>query len=241
MPRTCLVTGGVQGIGRAIVQQFKARGDHVIVFDYIPADDERVVALRNASIDYYVVDISSVQSIRDGFSQIYTDFPDMTLDVLVNNAGVARDNLAIRLKEADWDTVMNVNLKGLFFCCQQALTRMVPKRNGAIINISSIVGQTGNPGQVNYAASKAGVITLTKTLAQEYGSRNIMINAIAPGHIVTQMTQGLPEKIQEYIRSRISLRRFGTPEDVARVVAFLSSDEAAYINGQVINVDGGLF
>lgn len=230
-----LVTGGVQGIGLAIVEKLLGRGDNVFVFDIVGEDSEQVSNIKKLGAKYITVDISSFDSIKKGFLQI------PNLDLLVNNAGVTKDGLAIRMSEQDWDFVFNVNLKGTFFCCQQAIKKMMVRKKGYIVNLSSIVGITGNPGQVNYAASKAGVISLTKTLAQEYGVRNILVNAIAPGFIQTSMTNKLPEQIKGEIISRISLKRLGKPEEIANLVCFLSSGMADYITGEVLNINGGMF
>jgi len=230
-----LVTGGVCGIGRGIVERLLKRGDNLFVFDVFPASSEKVKQLESMGVNYFRVDVSCVDSIRKGFDQIEK------VDLLVNNAGVTKDNLAIRMSEQDWDFVLNVNLKGAFFCCQQAVKKMIKQKFGYIVNISSIVGQVGNPGQANYAASKAGVIALTKSLAQEYASRNVLVNAIAPGFIQTEMTDKIPQKFKELALQRISLRKFGTPKDVAEIIGFLSSGCADYITGQIFNVDGGMF
>jgi 3-oxoacyl-[acyl-carrier protein] reductase len=232
-----LITGGAQGIGRAIVEKFLARGNRLFVFDILPPDDERVAFLGDC---YIQVDISSVDSIKSGFTRLLSILEENSLDILVNNAGIARDMLAIRMSEADWDAVLNVNLKGAFFCAQQALKRMVKQKKSYIVNISSVVGLVGNPGQVNYAASKAGLISVTKTLAKEYSSRNVLVNAVAPGFIQTQLTDKLPERVKGQALAHIPLKRFGTPDDVANVVSFLTSGQADYLTGQVISVDGGM-
>jgi 3-oxoacyl-[acyl-carrier protein] reductase len=238
-----LVTGGVQGIGKAIVEKLIERGDQVFIFDRLPSDDPRVQDLLKKSISYFSLDISSSESVKNGFSQIsqILDSSKSNLDLLVNNAGITKDNLALRMSEQDWDSVLDVNLKGAFLCCQQALKRMMRQEKSYIINISSIVGKNGNIGQSNYAASKAGLIALTKSLAQEYGSRNILVNAIAPGFIQTEMTEKLPQNVKDLILSRIALKRFGSTEDVANLVSFLSSGYADYITGAVIDLNGGLF
>lgn len=237
-----IVTGGARGIGREIVSLLQKRGDNVFVFDIFDANSDIVNNLKN--INYLKVDISSLDSINSGFDSVFEiikNFENKNLDLLVNNAGITRDNLAIRLKESDWDAVLDVNLKGSFFCAQQAIKKMLKQDKGYIINISSIVGITGNIGQANYAASKAGIIALTKSLAAEYGSRNILINAIAPGFIKTDLTEKLPDEIKKTILNRISLKRFGTPVDVANLILFLSGGSADYITGQIIGLDGGLF
>ena len=236
-----LVTGGCGGIGFAIVTTLLSRGDKVVVFDCIEEGDDRVSRLKNLGAIYIKVDISSPQSIQDGFAILQKDFDGENLSILVNCAGVTRDNLAIRLSEAEWDLVLDVNLKGTFFCCQNALKLMIKKRCGYILNLSSIVGLEGNAAQVNYASSKAGIIALTKSLAKEYSSRNILINSIAPGFIETSMTDKIPENIKKMALDRISVKKFGKPQDVANLVEFLTSGKADYINGEVIRIDGGLY
>jgi 3-oxoacyl-[acyl-carrier protein] reductase len=220
-----IVTGGMQGIGKSITEALRLRGDSVTVFDCVPEAD-------------ICVDVSNVESIRTGFEKFFS--VNDRLDILVNNAGIARDSLAIRLKEEQRDSVLDVNLKGAFFCAQEALKKMIKQERGYIINISSIVGIIGNPGQVNYSASKAGLIAVTKTLAREYGARNILVNAIAPGFIQTKMTESLPDNIKKAAMNSIALKRFGTPQDIANIVAFLTSGAADYITGQVIHLDGGM-
>ncbi|MFA5074718.1 MAG: 3-oxoacyl-ACP reductase FabG [Candidatus Babeliales bacterium] len=241
LQKNIIVTGGLQGIGRAIVQRFLDNNNNsVFVFDYINKDDQKVFDLQNAGAKYFCVDISNIESIKNGFEQVYNILQNQNLDILVNNAGITKDNLAIRISEKDWDSVFAVNARGTFFCCQQAIKRMIKQNKSYIVNISSIVALSGNAGQANYAASKAAVISMTKTLAQEYGSRNIMINAISPGFIQTQMTDKLSEKIKENILNRISLKRFGETQDIANLVYFLTSGQADYITGSVIDINGGL-
>ncbi len=237
-----LVTGGVQGIGRSIVDILISRGDNIFVFDIVDNNDDRVIDLKKLGVNYYKVDIGSVESIKSGFKDLfsYLDNNNLTLDILVNNAGVARDSLAMRLKEFDWDFVLDINLKGAFFCCQQALLKMIKNKISYIINISSIVGLVGNPGQVNYAASKSGLISITKTLSREYASRNILVNAIAPGFINTQMTEKLSDKVRKEALNNIPLNRAGTVKDISYVVEFLTSGRADYITGQILNVNGGM-
>jgi 3-oxoacyl-[acyl-carrier protein] reductase len=235
-----LVTGGLQGIGRTIVKKLLARGDTVFVFDIVSSEDQKVKELQQKGVTYFSVDVSNVNSIEYGFTQLYAFLNGQNLDILVNNAGITRDTLALRLKESDWDMVLDVNLKGTCFCCKYAIKRMMRQKKSYIINMSSIVGRTGNIGQVNYAASKAGIISLTKSLSAEYGSRNILINAIAPGFIQTDMTIQLSDTVKEEILRRISLKRFGMPDDVANVVVFLTSGNADYITGAVIDLNGGM-
>lgn len=235
-----LVTGGLQGIGRATVAALCARGDAVIVFDRVTADDQAVADLltQHPGVRYMQVDIASVIAIKDGFSRLFNDIPQ--LDLLVNNAGITRDILALRMSEQDWDLVLDVNLKGAFFCAQQALKQMIKQPKSYIINVSSIVGVTGNVGQANYAASKAGLVAMTKSLAQEYASRQVLVNAIAPGFIQTPMTDSLKENYKQEIISKIPLKRLGQPGDIAKLIVFLSSGAADYITGQIIHVNGGL-
>ncbi len=235
MSKTSLVTGGLSGIGKAITEKLIARGDKVYIFDYLSKEE----LILHPSIGYFQVDISSVDSINKGFTKLFAEL-NSTLDIVVNNAGISLDALAIRLSEEHWDKVLDTNLKGMFFCAQNAIKHMLKNKIGYIINISSIIGQRGNPGQVNYSASKAGVIALTKTLALEYGSKNILVNAIAPGFIETRMTSKLSEFVKQKVLERIALKRFGTADDIADLVLFLTSGNANYITGSVINVDGGI-
>lgn len=252
--KNVVVTGGASGIGRAIVAQVQQQGDTPIVIDCLALDHDAVVNLASQGIAYVQADVSSGASVKEAFAQIdqilvggfrgerpTLNNASKNLDVLINNAGITRDGLVLRLSESDWDAVLAVNLKGAFLCSQQALKRMIRQEKSYIINIASVVGLHGNAGQANYAASKAGIIALTKTLAQEYAARNVTVNAIAPGFIQTAMTDRLPIEVKEMARSRIALRRFGTPEDVAHLVSFLMSGNADYITGQVIALDGGMF
>ena len=239
MPNSnALVTGGARGIGRSIVRTLSARGDKVFVFDCLPTSDSLVADLFKNNVSYIQADLSSVDSIKNGFIQLFSKIK--TLNLLVNNAGITRDNLALRLSEKDWDDVLTVNLKGSFFCSQQALKCMIKQPVSYIIFISSIVARLGNPGQANYSASKAGLIALTRTLSREYASRNVCVNAIAPGFIDTPMTQKLSDEIKQKALEHIPLNRFGTGQDVANLVDFLSSGRADYITGQVIEVTGGM-
>jgi len=235
---TSLITGGARGIGRAIALQLHKRGDRVIVFDCLPDTEHDIYTLRDLGIVYIQVDVSSSVSIKQAFE--HPELMGISIDLLVNNAGITRDNLALRMSEADWDAVLDVNLKGAFLCAQYALKKMIKQDRGYILNISSIVGLVGNPGQVNYAASKAGLIALTKTLAKEYAGRSILVNAIAPGFIQTPMTDKLPDSVKQKALDLIPLKRFGTVDDIAHVIEFLSSGRADYITGQVIEITGGM-
>ncbi len=240
--KAALVTGGLRGIGRAIANELHTRGNRVFVFDIAPETDPSVLELCSHDIGYIPVDVSNATSIKMGFEKLFTTLADeqKSLQILVNNAGITRDTFALRMNETDWDSVINVNLKGTFLCTQHALKHFVKQEKSYIINMSSIVGIHGNIGQVNYAASKAGLIGLTKSLAQEYASRNTLVNAIAPGFIQTPMTDKLSDDIKQNILSRIPLKRFGTPQDIAHLVSFLSSGNADYITGQVLEITGGM-
>jgi len=241
--RTIVVTGGSKGIGQAICVAFAAPGTDIFFnFSSEESTGRKTVNLITAaggSPKSMRVNVSSEKEVSAFFKTVV----DLTgrIDVLVNNAGITRDNLLLRIKETDWDAVMDVNLKGAFFCTKAAARTMIQQRSGRIINITSIAGVAGNPGQANYSASKAGVIGLTKTAARELASRNITVNAIAPGFIETEMTAELPENVKSAIISQIPLGRAGTVEDVARMAVFLASDAAGYITGQVIHVNGGMY
>jgi len=185
------------------------------------------------------LDVTSPESVKAAFSKVMQD--KTRIDVLVNNAGITRDGLAVRMKPQDWDLVMKINLSGAFLCSQQVLPGMMKNRWGRIVNISSVVGQAGSAGQANYAASKAGLIGMTKSLAQEMGSRNITVNAIAPGYIDTDMTRALPEDLKQKMLATVPLARMGKPEDIASAVKFLVSEDASYITGHVLAVNGGMY
>lgn len=241
--RVVVVTGGSRGIGRAVCGALAGVGTHVY-FNYFQSSSaagatEALVREKGGRVTAVSADVSSEKSVQEFFSAVVNE--SGRLDVLVNNAGITRDGLLPRMKEQDWDDVFNVNLKGAFFCIKAALRPMLKQRAGRIINIGSVVGFTGNSGQANYAASKAGLIGLTKSIAAEYASRNITVNAVAAGLINTDMTAAISAAEKENIAARIPLGRMGEPEDVAAAVAFLASAGAAYITGQVIHVNGGLY
>ena len=239
--KKALVTGGGRGIGREIALQLAKAGCDVAVSDIDLATAQATAAeiekLGRQSLALKA-DASSAVEVATMFTTLLGAF--QTIDILVNNAGITRDTLLLRMKEADWDLVLNVNLKSAFLCCREAARTMLRARSGRIINIASVVGINGNAGQVNYSASKAGLIGLTKTLAKEFGSRSITVNAVAPGFIHTAMTDKLSEADKTTITANISLGRMGEPLDVANAVLFLASSMADYITGQVVVVDGGL-
>ena len=240
--RIAFVTGASRGIGRACALALASSG-HRVVLAARQLDKLNEVAeeIRASGGDAFVVpiDLSSQESIKEAFSKTSKEFG--RIDVLVNNAGVTRDGLAMRMKRDDWDAVLHTNLSGSFFCIQQVLSGMIRERWGRIVNISSVVGESGNAGQANYAASKAGLIGLTKSLAQEVASRNVTVNAVAPGFIATDMTVVLNEVAKAKVLESIPLRRMGTAEDIAASVRFLCSDDAAYITGHVLDVNGGMY
>jgi len=239
--KVALVTGGAQGIGRTISEELARAGAHVVLGDVnLEGAQARAEAINNSggSASAIKIDVSNATEVREVFDFIMKD--KKPVDIVVNNAGITRDGLMVRMKESDWDLVLDINLKGSFLCSQQAAKQMMKQKSGAIVNIASIVGVMGNFGQANYSASKAGVIGLTKTLAREVASRGIRVNAIAPGFIDTEMTRVLDEEVRQKLIEQIPLARLGLPEDVARCVNFLVSDKSSYITGQVINLNGGM-
>lgn len=240
--RIFALTGGSRGIGRAITERLAAEGAHV-VFTYVKdaaAARKTLDAIKEAggSAESAQLEVSDFEATQSFFKDLVGRHG--RIDGLVNNAGVTADNLLLRMKEAEWDRVMNVNLKGAFNCARAAARYMVKARAGRIVNLTSVVAVTGNPGQSNYAASKAGIIGFTRALSQELASRTITVNAVAPGFIDTEMTAGLPGKVREELLSRVPLGRLGTVEEVASIVSFLLSGDAGYITGQVIHVNGGI-
>ncbi len=241
--RTILVTGGSRGIGRAICLAFAHR-DNRIYFNYssasgAAAETEKLVAQAGGNAVGLQVDVASEKAVSAFIGRALDDTG--RIDVLVNNAGITRDGLIVRMKEADWDDVIDTNLKGTFNCIKAVTKAMLKQRSGRIINISSVVGVSGNPGQANYVASKAGIIGLTKGIAKELASRGITANVVAPGYIETDMTAAFNDQAKAMMLAQIPLGRAGTPEDIAAAVLFLASDQAAYITGQVLHVSGGMY
>ena len=240
--RVAFVTGASRGIGRAIALTLcRANFDIVVASPEVELNEQVAEEIRAAGGQAMTLnlDVTSSESVKEAFAQTLKD--KTRIDVLVNNAGITRDGLAVRMKQADWDLVLNINLTGAFRCSQQVLPGMMRNRWGRIVNIASVVGQAGAAGQANYAASKGGLIAMTKALAQEMGSRNITVNAIAPGYIETDMTRVLPEEVKAKYLAQIPLARAGQPEDIANAVKFLASDESAYITGHVLAVNGGMY
>ncbi|MBM7854396.1 3-oxoacyl-[acyl-carrier protein] reductase [Desulfohalotomaculum tongense] len=240
--KVALVTGSSRGIGRAVAVALAKAGADVVV-NYAGREDaarQTAGMINEAGRKALVIkaDVADAGQVKEMVDRTIKEFG--RLDILVNNAGITRDNLIMRMKDDEWDAVLDTNLKGAFNCCRAAARPMLKARGGRIINISSVVGLSGNPGQANYSAAKAGLIGMTRTLAGELGSRNITVNAIAPGFITTDMTEELPAEVKKRLEERIPLGRLGAPEEIAAVVAFLCGPSAGYITGQVIAVDGGM-
>jgi 3-oxoacyl-[acyl-carrier protein] reductase len=239
--KVALVTGGGQGIGQVIGNHLARIGAHVVFGDINLKNAEKSaddVSASGGKASAILLNVTDPENVKVAFDSIKSEFK--SLDILINNAGITKDGLFVRMKEEDWDRVLAVNLKGSFLCGQQAAKHMMKQRQGAIVNIASIVGIMGNAGQANYSSSKAGLIGLTKTMARELAPRNITVNAIAPGFIDTEMTRVLDEKIKDKLVEQIPLSRLGLPEDIAHSVVFLVSSSSSYITGQVLNVNGGM-
>lgn len=240
--KTALITGASRGIGRACALELAKAGSRVALAARNREKLEAVAAeVRALGGEAYVVeiDLGDPASIKEAFAKTAAEFGP--IDILVNNGGITRDGLALRMKPEDWTAVIETNLTGSFLCIQQVLQGMMRARWGRIVNISSVVGESGNAGQANYVASKAGLIGLTKTIAQEMGSRNITVNAVAPGYIETDMTEVLSKEQKEAMLTRVPLKRAGTAADVAAAVRFLASDDASYITGHVLDINGGMY
>lgn len=240
--QVAIVTGAGRGIGRAIALRLASEGASVACVSRTEENAGKIAhEINEARVNAakaYAVDVADHEAVQKTGAQILADFG--RVDILVNNAGVTRDGLVMRMPAEDWDAVINTNLRGTFSFTHAVVRAMTKQRNGRIVNISSVIGLMGNAGQTNYGASKAGLIGFTKSLARELASRNITVNAVAPGFVLTDMTMGLSDQVKETIHSKIPLNRTGTPEEIAAAVAFLASAEAAYITGQVLCVDGGI-
>lgn len=240
--KTAVITGGSRGIGLAIAKKLAEGGANIAVL-YVGDESEGAAAKAEleqygTKVEQYFCDVSDFEKSKAVSEQVIEEFGKV--DILINNAGITRDKLVLNMEESDFDAVINVNLKGTFNMIKHFYKHFMKNRGGRIVSTSSIVGLIGNAGQANYSASKAGIIGLTKSVARELAGRNVTVNAVAPGYIGTDMTNVLPDKVKETMKSQIPAKRIGTPEDVANVVAFLCSDEAAYVTGEVIRVDGGL-
>lgn len=243
--KTALITGGTAGIGKAIATLFLEQGADVAIFgtnkqraDQALAEMEKSKVDPQQKIHSFLVDVSKTKEVEETTAKLLSEWGK--IDILVNNAGITRDNLLMRMSEEDWDRVVDVNLKSIYNTCRALCRSMMKARSGSIINVASIVGLTGNAGQVNYAASKSGMIGFTKSLAKEFASRGVRANCVAPGYVETQMTDVLPAPIKEQILAKIPLSRIGQPRDIAHAVLYLASDLSSYVTGQVITVDGGM-
>lgn len=239
--KTAVITGAARGIGQEIALKFAAEGADLALCDvkteWLDDTKSKVEALGRRA-EAYAIDVSNGQQVTEGIAQVAKDFG--SIDVVVNNAGITRDGLLMRMSEEDWDLVMSINLKGTFLMTKAASRFMMKQRSGVFVNIASVIGLMGNPGQANYGASKAGVANLTKTTAKELAARGVRANAIAPGFIKTKMTESLTEETRDAMLAAIPLKDFGTPEDVANVALFLASDLSRYVTGQTLSVCGGM-
>ncbi|MCX6154745.1 MAG: 3-oxoacyl-[acyl-carrier-protein] reductase [Candidatus Kapabacteria bacterium] len=239
--KTVIVTGGCRGIGLSIVERFANEGARVFALDYvIPESGTQLFDNEelNSLTSYLQADVTKEESVKAAIDEILKTNPK--IEILVNNAGITRDNLVLRMTEADWDSVLSTNLKGAFICTKVLVRTMMAQRFGRIINIGSVVGTMGNIGQANYSASKAGLIGFTKSIAREFASRNILVNCVAPGYVRTPMTEKLSDDVKQNFMNSIPLKRLAEPSDIANVVCFFASDDASYLTGQLVHVDGGM-
>ncbi len=240
--QVALVTGGARGIGRAIAENLARKGVSLAIADVSmesAAQTAKELASLGVKTSAFKMDVSKSDEVGKAFGDIVGQFG--RLDILVNNAGITKDGLLMRMKEEDWDAVIGINLKGVFLCSKEAVKVMVKQKYGRIVNIASIVAFMGNPGQANYSASKAGIVGLTKTIAKEYASRGITVNAVAPGFIATAMTDALAENVRQEMLKSIPAGKFGSVDDVSNAVVFLASPESGYITGHVVHVNGGMY
>ncbi len=241
--KVVVVTGGSRGIGKAIVLKFASLGAKV-VFNYASNDEAAKKVIEegkdySGTIECFKLDVSNFPQVCEFFEKIFDKYG--AIHILVNNAGITRDTLLARMKEEEWDAVINVNLKGVFNCCKAIISNMMRQRWGRIINIGSVIGSMGNAGQVNYAATKAGIVGFSRSLAKEVASRGITVNVVAPGFIDTDMTAKVPEKIKDQILKAIPVGRFGKADEIANAVSFLATESASYITGEVLHINGGLY
>lgn len=240
--KTALVTGGYRGIGKAIALKLASLGANVVVSDISETEDasETLNEIKAFGVEAEAVkaNVAVEEDVNGLVKKVIERFGH--IDILINNAGITRDGLLMKMKESDWQSVIDVNLKGVFLCTKAVVRPMMLQKSGSIVNIASVVGITGNAGQANYSASKAGVIGFTKSIAKEIGSKGVRVNAVAPGFINTKMTEALPEEVKKAYMANIPLRRYGEPEEIAEVVAFLCEDRSRYMTGQVLKVDGGM-
>lgn len=236
--KVTFITGGASGIGAGIAKKFIQEGTRVIICDVDAETGTKTAQQIGGNIHFYKMDISDEGEVKKTVETVINEFS--RIDILINNAGITNDRLLLRMTKQDWESVIGINLTGTFLVTKTIMRYMIKQRYGRIVNIASVIGLIGNPGQANYAASKAGIIGFTKSCAKELAGRNITVNAIAPGFIETRMTENIPDEIKQNYLKLIPLRRFGLPEDVANLALFLSSDQASYITGQVVCLDGGM-